>query len=257
MSLRSSLPVLLLVCFATCGQPAATEPETAASPAKAPQSAPLTLRVGYQKIGAPFLLKERSESLQAALSKHNAHAEWIEFQAGPPILEAMRGGAVDIGYTGETPPVFAQAGGVPFVYIAREVGAPSSEAILVPKDSKLTSVADLKGKKVALNRGSNVHYLLLRALESAKLSIQDITVTYLAPPDARAASHTTSCEQRAVSTARRPQRHHAATSCSVWCLLTRRSSARKRRRFRTHAPPACSRHQNASEPITSSIASPR
>jgi sulfonate transport system substrate-binding protein len=73
------------------------------------------------------------------------------------------------------------------VYIAREEGAPASEAILVQKDSKLNTLADLKGKKIALNRGSNVHYLLLRALESAKLTIKDVQVTYLAPADARAA----------------------------------------------------------------------
>jgi sulfonate transport system substrate-binding protein len=180
----------MLVWVAGCNKPAATSPtEQHEQPATAPAPAAekLTVRIGYQKIGAPFLLKERSESLQAALSKHNAHAEWVEFQAGPPILEAIRGNALDIGYTGETPPVFAQAGGVPFVYIAREEGAPASEAILVQKDSKVSSVADLKGKKIALNRGSNVHYLLLRALESAKLTVKDVTVTYLAPADARAA----------------------------------------------------------------------
>lgn len=186
MSLRWSLSMLLLVGFAGCDKPAADKSEQPAT-APAPAADALTVRIGYQKIGAPFLLKERGEALQAALSKHNAHAEWVEFQAGPPILEAMRAGAVDIGYTGETPPVFAQAGGVPFVYIARETGAPASEAILVQKDSKLSSVADLKGKKIALNRGSNVHYLLLRALESAKLTLKDVQVTYLAPADARAA----------------------------------------------------------------------
>lgn len=186
MSFRWSLSCLLLVWAAGCQKPAATTTEQSAQPATVTQQQ-VTVRIGYQKIGAPFLLKERSEGLQAALAKHNARAEWIEFQSGPPILEAMRGNAVDIGYTGETPPVFAQAGGVPFVYIAREEGAPASEAILVPKDSKLNSVADLKGKKIALNRGSNVHYLLLRALEAENLTIKDVTVTYLAPADARAA----------------------------------------------------------------------
>jgi sulfonate transport system substrate-binding protein len=190
MSFRWSLSCLLLVWVAGCHESAATSSEQSAQPQAAPAApvAPqLAVRIGYQKIGAPFLLKERSESLQAALAKHNAKAEWIEFQAGPPILEAIRGNALDVGYTGETPPVFAQAGGVPFVYIAREEGAPASEAILVQKDSKLKTVADLKGKKIALNRGSNVHYLLLKALESAQLTIKDVTVTYLAPADARAA----------------------------------------------------------------------
>jgi sulfonate transport system substrate-binding protein len=190
MSIRSLTWSLLLACLAGCGggKPAADAPASAAPKVEQPRAAEtLSVRIGYQKIGTPFLLKERAETLNAELAKHNARAEWVEFQAGPPIYEAMRAGAVDIGYTGETPPVFAQAGGVPFVYIATEAPAPASEAILVPNDSKLKTVADLKGKKIALNRGSNVHYLLLRALEEAKLTIKDVQVTYLAPPDARAA----------------------------------------------------------------------
>jgi sulfonate transport system substrate-binding protein len=193
MSTRSLTSLLLLACLAGCGSkpadnaaaPAPSAAEPAAAPAPAAEQ--VVVRIGYQKIGAPFLLKERAEALATELGKKNARAEWVEFQAGPPILEAMRAGAVDIGYTGETPPVFAQAGGVPFVYVASDASAPASEAILVPKDSKLKSVADLKGKKVALNRGSNVHYLLLKALDDAKLTLKDLQVTYLAPPDARAA----------------------------------------------------------------------
>jgi sulfonate transport system substrate-binding protein len=192
MSIRSLSSWLLFACLAGCGtKPAdsAAAPTPNAEPAPAPAAAEpeQVVRIGYQKIGSPFLLKERATELQAELGKKNARAEWVEFQAGPPILEAMRAGAVDIGYTGETPPVFAQAGGVPFVYVASDAPAPASEAILVPKDSKLKSVADLKGKKVALNRGSNVHYLFLKAIEDAKLTLKDVQLTYLAPPDARAA----------------------------------------------------------------------
>jgi sulfonate transport system substrate-binding protein len=192
MSIRSLSSWLLFACLAGCGSKSADSAAAPAPTTAAPAAAPVpaeqhVVRIGYQKIGSPFLLKERAAALQTELGKKNAHAEWVEFQAGPPILEAMRAGAVDIGYTGETPPVFAQAGGVPFVYIASDAPAPASEAILVAKDSKLKSVADLKGKKVALNRGSNVHYLLLKALDDAKLTLNDIQVTYLAPPDARAA----------------------------------------------------------------------
>jgi len=198
MSTRS-LPALsfslLLACVSGCGQKAA-EPTAAAPQAdQAPPATPAAkeetvVRLGYQKIGSPFLLKDRATDLKAALTKHNARAEWVEFQAGPPLLEAMRAGAVDIGYVGETPPVFAQAGGVPFVYIAVDAPAPAAEAIVVPKNSKVQSVAELEGKKIAVNRGSNVHYLLVKALESAKLAITDVQVSYLAPPDARAAFDT-------------------------------------------------------------------
>jgi sulfonate transport system substrate-binding protein len=83
--------------------------------------------------------------------------------------------------------VFAQAAGADLLYVAHEPPAPSGEAILVPKDSPIRSVAELKGKKIALNKGSNVHYLLVRALESAGLQYRDIQPVYLPPADARAA----------------------------------------------------------------------
>jgi sulfonate transport system substrate-binding protein len=99
----------------------------------------------------------------------------------------MNVGSIDFGITGETPPIFAQAAGAPLVYLAYDPPAPQGEAILVPKDSPLKSVADLRGKKVAFNKGSNVHYLLVRALENAGLKYSDIQPVYLAPADALAA----------------------------------------------------------------------
>jgi sulfonate transport system substrate-binding protein len=94
---------------------------------------------------------------------------------------------VDFGTVGEAPPIFAQAAGANLVYVGNEPPSPGSEAIVVPRDSRLRTVADLKGKKVALNKGSNVHYLLVKALEKAGVDYKDINVVYLTPADARAA----------------------------------------------------------------------
>lgn len=150
----------------------------------------VVVHLGYQKIGAPFLLKSRSEGLSERLKQRSAVADWKEFKHGPALLEAINAKEVDIGYVGETPPVFAQAGGTQFVYVATDPPAPKAEAIVVAKDSPIKTLQDLKGKKVALNRGSNVHYLLLKALESVKLTLQDVEVVYLAPGDARPAFDT-------------------------------------------------------------------
>jgi sulfonate transport system substrate-binding protein len=182
---------ILALSATACSKPSesaapATDPKSGPT-ASAPSAERVTVRIGYQKIGSPFLLKERAASLTKSLEASGASLEWIEFSAGPPILEGMRGGAVDIGYVGETPPVFAQAGGVPFVYVASDPPAPTSEAILVREDSPIKTTAELKGKKIAVNRGSNVHYLLLEALRSAKLSLSDVEVVFLAPADARSA----------------------------------------------------------------------
>ena len=145
-----------------------------------------TLRIGYQKYGTLVLLKAKG-TLEKRLAEQGVEVSWTEFPGGPQLLEGLNVGSVDFGVTGETPPVFAQAAGANLLYVAYEPPAPSSEAILVPKGSSLQSVAELKGKKVALNKGSNVHYLLVRALEDAGLKYSDITPIYLPPADARAA----------------------------------------------------------------------
>lgn len=144
------------------------------------------LRIGYQKYGTLVLLKANG-ALEKRLAAKGIEVKWTEFPGGPQLLEGLNVGSVDFGTTGETPPVFAQAAGADLLYVAFEPPAPTSEAILVPKDSPIESVAELKGKKVALNKGSNVHYLLVRALEEAGLKYSDIQPVYLPPADARAA----------------------------------------------------------------------
>jgi sulfonate transport system substrate-binding protein len=153
---------------------------------KAARADAKTLRVGYQKYGTLVILKEKG-TLEPVLEKLGYSVTWTEFPGGPQLLEALNVGAIDFGTAGEAPPIFAQAAGAPLVYVGYEPPAPKGEAILVPKDSPLKSVAELKGKKVALNKGSNVHYLLVRALENAGISVKDIQPVYLAPADARAA----------------------------------------------------------------------
>ena len=110
------------------------------------------VRIGYQKYGKLVLLKSKG-TLEPKLAANGYKVVWTEFPSGPPLLEALNVGAIDFGNTGEAPPIFAQAAGAPIQYVAYEPPAPKGEAILVPKDSPLKSVADLKGKKVALNKG--------------------------------------------------------------------------------------------------------
>jgi sulfonate transport system substrate-binding protein len=178
---------LALACGKTETAPSSSGAAPAASTQAAEAKPTVTVKLGYQKFGPPFLLKSRSADLERRLSEQSAKAEWKEFKHGPALLEAINADEVDIGHVGETPPVFAQAGGVPFVYIATDPPAPKAEAIVVRKDSPVKTIADLKGKKIALNRGSNVHFLLVKALEKVNLTLKDVEVVYLAPGDARPA----------------------------------------------------------------------
>ncbi|MES2538067.1 MAG: sulfonate ABC transporter substrate-binding protein [Pseudomonadota bacterium] len=169
-----------LLSAATLGVFAAGLPALAGAQAKG------VLRIGYQKYGTLTLLKGRG-TLDKRLNAQGINVKWTEFPAGPVLLEGLNVGSIDFGTVGEAPPIFAQAAGADLVYVANEPPAPLAEAIIVPKGSSLKTVADLKGRKVALNKGSNVHYLLVKALEKAGLQYKDIETVFLPPADARAA----------------------------------------------------------------------
>jgi sulfonate transport system substrate-binding protein len=144
------------------------------------------LRIGYQKYGTLVILKG-SGSLERRLNEKGISVKWTEFPFGPPLLEAINVGSIDVGTVGESPPIFAQAAGADLVYIGNEPPAPAGEALIVTKDSPLKQVADLRGKRVAVAKGSNANYLLVKLLENAGLKYSDVEVVYLAPADARAA----------------------------------------------------------------------
>jgi sulfonate transport system substrate-binding protein len=155
-------------------------------PAIAAAQARPQLRIGYQKYGTLTLLKGRG-TLEKRLAAKGIDVKWTEFPAGPVLLEGLNVGSIDFGTVGEAPPIFAQAAGANLVYVGNEPPSPASEAIVVPRDSQVRSLADLKGKKIALNKGSNVHFLLVRALEKAGIGYKDIETVFLPPADARAA----------------------------------------------------------------------
>ena len=173
--LRSALLMLILVL-------------TAALPATFAQHSPSdsVVRIGYQKYGTLVLLKARG-SLEKRLAPLHIEVQWTEFPAGPQLLEGLNVGSIDFGTVGEAPPIFAQAAGADLVYVGNEPAAPAAEAVIVPKNSPIKSVAELKGKKVAINKGANAHYLLVKVLEKAGVRYNDIDTVFLAPADARAA----------------------------------------------------------------------
>ena len=157
-----------------------------ALPIQAVADAPKIVQIGYQKSG--FLLLVRSErTLEKRLEPLGYAVEWHEFTSGPPLLEAMNSGAIDFGHSGQPPPVFAQANGVPLVYVATTESSPDSSGLVVPQDSPIQTVADLKGKRLAFARGSSSHLFAAQLLAQAGLTFANIKPVYLQPPEARAA----------------------------------------------------------------------
>ncbi len=145
-----------------------------------------TVRVGFQKAGLLAVLKAQG-SLDKPLAELGYKVEWKEFPAGPQLLEALNTGSIDFGYTGAPPAVFAQAAGARLVYVGAEPGGKTNEALFVLDSSPAHSVADLKGKRIALQKGSSSNYLLVQLLRRANLTVQDIQPVYLPPAEARAA----------------------------------------------------------------------
>ena len=181
-------PVALLVgilaailVLAGCGG-SATGNEGAVSSDGDVDLSKVTLIVGDQKGGSKALLTAAGE-----LDDVPYEIQWQEFTSGPPLLEAMNAGSIHVGGVGNTPPLFAAAADGQFKVVQGATYGGAGDAIVVPKDSPLKSVADLKGKKVAVAEGSSANYNLLAQLQDAGLKYSDIEVENLQPADALAA----------------------------------------------------------------------
>lgn len=178
----------LSLLFAACSSiPTVTSPTastTSVSVTNSTNNKATVVKFGYQK--SNILLRTKGV-LEKRLAPEGITVQWTEFQAGPQLLEAMNVGSIDIGPVGESPPIFAQAAGASLIYLVGTAATPASSAILVSQNSSIQKLTDLKGKKIAFQKGSSAHLLLVQALEKAGLKYTDIEPKYLAPADARAA----------------------------------------------------------------------
>ena len=150
------------------------------------QALPSEVRIGFQKGAATLVLARKQQVIETRLKSLGVNSvKWVEFQFGPPMLEAMGAGAIDLGSVGDPPPIFAQGGGSTLVYVA---ATPSAQhAVLVPQNSPIKTLADLKGKRVAFGKGSSAHNVAIKALALGGLTIRDVEPVYLSPADATAA----------------------------------------------------------------------
>lgn len=145
------------------------------------------IRIGWQKgVFNEAIIKAQGD-LEKTLKAQGIRVEWSEFQVGPPMMEALNVGSLDVAAAANTPPVFAQVAGADFVYIAAESPTPGDQEILVRKDSPIHSAKDLVGKKVAIPKGSMAHYMVIKYMESNGLKFSDVKPVYLSPADGRAA----------------------------------------------------------------------
>jgi len=145
------------------------------------------LRIGYQKNGVLLLAQTGGRLLGRLGGVGTSGIDWAQFGSGPPLLEAMRAGAIDFGAVGDTPPIFAQAAGAPILYAAAQSLTGKAQGLLVKAPSPFHTIADLKGRRIGFTKGSSAHLFVVQALATAGLSLGDITPVYLSPADASAA----------------------------------------------------------------------
>ena len=171
-------------CSSSSSSPsAASSPSGSGSAANAVNLSAVTLDVGDQKgTGAEAVL-----SAAGLLSTLPFHVVWSDFTSGPPMLEAMASGSVDIGGVGDAPPVFAASGGEQVEIVGARQTNGDQDAVVVPKNSPITSIQQLKGKKIAYGSGSSGNYNLLTVLTKAGLTTKDVTLVNLQPAEALAA----------------------------------------------------------------------
>lgn len=158
----------------------------ALSPAVRAEDLPKVIRIGTQK-GGFFPAVRQRHTVEDAFRPLGVDIQWMDFQFGPPLLEAINVGSLDFGYVGDAPPIFAQAANAKIRYAAAVKQDGNTQAIIVPKDSPIKTLADLKGKRIAFGKGSSAHNLLVAALEKANIAWSDIRPTPLAPADATTA----------------------------------------------------------------------
>jgi sulfonate transport system substrate-binding protein len=146
----------------------------------------VTLNVGDQKGASIKALLEAAG--EGGGTKYKI--SYSTFTSGPPILEAINAGSVDFGSVGSTPPIFSAAASAKIVIIGATDSVLDGQAVLVPKDSPIKTPADLRGKKVAVAKGSSANYQLLAVLKKNGLGFTDIQPQFLQPADALAAFST-------------------------------------------------------------------
>jgi sulfonate transport system substrate-binding protein len=176
LAVAGTATVLTAAACSSSSSPAASS-SSGSSSAGTTNVSSVTLNIGDQKgTGAEALLKA-----SGLISKLPFKANWTDFTSGPPMLQAMGAGSVDVGGVGNAPPVFAAAGGDQLAIVGALQANPDASALLVPKGSAIHDVQQLKGKRIAVAQGSSADYHLLTVLTKAGLSVHDVTLVYLQP----------------------------------------------------------------------------
>jgi sulfonate transport system substrate-binding protein len=162
--------------------------EASSGAREAPATVPLselsdvTLQIGDQKGGTESLLRAAG-----VLNDLPYKVVFSTFTSGPPQVEAATAGKIDFAITGNTPPIFGAAANAKVKVVTAYENGGDGDRVLVPADSPIETVADLRGKSVAVGKGSSAHGHILAQLKKAGLTPADVKLVFLQPADALSA----------------------------------------------------------------------
>ena len=140
--------------------------------------------IGYQDMVVPYRIAQEAKELEKATGYK---VNWKQFGGGGEVIKAMASGAVQIGEVGSAPIAAALSRGEPYelFWILDDIG--DAEALVAKNGSGINTIADLKGKKIAMPFNSTTHFHTMVALEQAKINPADVQILNMRPPEVRAA----------------------------------------------------------------------
>lgn len=186
--LLASLLLLLTAC--ANGQTATGGSQQGQTAAQAGAKEKVVVNIGIQGSTGILAYARDKGIFEKAFAQAGAEVKWHEFASGPPHFEAIASGRLDFGATGGTPVISAQTGGVDFKAIAVTSDGKRNNAIVIPKDSPITDIRELKGKKIAVAKGSSAYNFLYMVLDRAGLKADEVHIIHLQPDEARPALDT-------------------------------------------------------------------
>lgn len=145
------------------------------------------INIGIQQSLSPLLIAKEKGWFEEAFEKEGIKVKWTEFQSGPPQFEGLAADKLDFSQVGNSPVISGQAAGISFKEIGLSQDGLKANGILVKKDSGIHNLKDLKGKKIAVAKGSSGFDFLYKALDQEGLSAGDVNIIQLQPDEATSA----------------------------------------------------------------------
>lgn len=188
---------LAAIALSACGDTASTTSANSKTESVSADSAPAEetteegaqLRIAAQPypLYTPIYVAYEEGYLQEEFDAIGASYTWQEFKSGPLVNEAVAAGEADLGFMADLPAIIAKSSGQPIEIISNVAYGEKGLAVLVKADSEISSVAELKGKKIAYATGSYAQHLLAVLLDNEGLSLDDVESINLGAGDQPAA----------------------------------------------------------------------